>query len=66
MLLTVEQIKQLHTLLQEYPEATHISFRDVANGSGIGPDTFAHFIKWNFRTEYTTLASVDITDGGTW
>ena len=48
MLFTVEQIKQLYALLQEYPTATHVSVRDKPNGSCIGPDTEAKFFIWKF------------------
>jgi hypothetical protein len=66
MLLTVEQVRQLVTLLQEYPETTHISIYDQINGSGIGPDTFAKYIKWSKFKKPNELGVVDITDTGTW
>jgi hypothetical protein len=66
MLFTVKQIKQLHTLLQEYPRATHIGVREVDNGSMIGLDTHATFIVWKFSHQSETLETVNITDVGTW
>ena len=66
MLFTVEQIKQLHALLQEYPTATHVSVRDKPNGSCIGPDTEAKFFIRKFPHKSEALGTVDITDVGTW
>jgi hypothetical protein len=66
MLFTVDQIKQIHTLLQEYPTTTHVSIIDKDNGSGIGPDTEAKFILWKFPKKSEILGTVNITDVGTW
>lgn len=66
MLFTVEQIKQLYTLLQEHPTATHVSVMDKPNGSGIGPDTEAKFMVWKFPHKSKVLETVNITDVGTW
>lgn len=65
MLFTTEQINQVHTLLQEYPEANYVVIEDVENGSGIGPTTYAKFMKYGLR-KATLLGTVDITDVSTW
>jgi hypothetical protein len=66
MLFTVDQINKIHTLLQEYPTATHVSVIDKANGSSIGPATEAKFLAWNFPKRSEILGTIDITDVGTW
>lgn len=67
MLLTVEQIKQVYALLQEHPTATHVSIVDKVNGSGIGPDTDAVFIRWpNVFKSPETLETANITDVSLW
>jgi hypothetical protein len=66
VLFTVEQIKQLHTLLQEYPEASHITIRYAQNESSDGFDTDAVFIRWRAPHEPVTLGIAKITDRGAW
>jgi hypothetical protein len=66
MLFTVDQINKIHTLLQEYPTATHVSVIDKVNSSGLGPDTEAKFLDWKFPKKSEILGTVNITDVGTW
>jgi hypothetical protein len=66
MLFTVDQINQIHAMLQEFPATTHVSVIDKANGSAIGPATEAKFLAWNFPRKSEILGTIDITDVGTW
>lgn len=68
MMLTVEQINQLHTLLQEHPSATHVTVKSEGTGSSfLAKEHRAHFIEWNGFPfgKPETLETYDITDKGT-
>ena len=65
MLISVKQIKQLHAMLQEYPNTNHVVIRSEGNGSGIGPSEFADFYSENlFKPKL--LGTVEITDVELW
>lgn len=68
MMLTVEQINQLHTLLQEHPSTTHVSVTRTGSGASfLAAGHRAHFIEWNGFPfgKPETLETYDITDKGT-
>lgn len=68
MMLSAEQIKQLHTGLQEYPTTTYVTIREEVNGSGIGPSEFAdyYYCKLFPITKPELLGTIEITDVGMW
>lgn len=69
MLMSRDQIEKLYKVLQEKDnvEANLLFIKDVANGSGIGPDTFAYIYKRkNAFQEPTLVAEVNITDTDLW
>jgi hypothetical protein len=68
MLISVTQLNQLHTNLQEYPTATEVVIRSETNGSGIGPSEFADYYE-TARFPFAKpklLGTVEITDYGLW
>lgn len=68
MLLSVEQIKQIYTGLQEYPTATEVVVRSEVNGSGIGPSDFVDYYKSKLlsRNKPELLGTIEITDVELW
>ena len=68
MLLSTKQIKQMHTLLQEYPTASLVAIRSEINGSGIGPSEFADFYEERAGLFFKRklLGTIEITDVGLW
>jgi hypothetical protein len=68
MMLSAEQINQLHTGLQEYPTATEVVIRSEVNGSGIGPSEFAdyYYSKLFPISKLELLGTIEITDVGLW
>jgi hypothetical protein len=65
MLISTQQIKQIHTMLQEYPTTTHVVIKTEDNGSGIGPSQFVDFYAGNVF-KHTLLGTLEITDVGLW
>jgi hypothetical protein len=65
MILSVEQIKQLHTMLQEYPKTDYVVIRSEGNGSGIGPSEFADFYDGDLLKPQL-LGTIEITEVGFW
>lgn len=58
--LTRQQVETVHALMQEYPDATEVTF-STDGGSGIGSNVYAT-IKYLGYREHT----VDITDYENW
>jgi len=68
MFLTRKQVEKLSKAFQENPEANLVIVKDEPNGSGIGPDTFAHFYREvisGFKKP-TRVFQIDITDTDLW
>lgn len=68
MMLSVQQINQIHAGLQEYPTATEVVIRSETNGSGIGPSDFVDYYKSPPLpiSKPTLLGTLEITDYGMW
>lgn len=69
MWLTREQIEKMHKALQQEDNAGAdlVFVKDVVNGSGIGPDTWAQIYKQpNIWDKPTLVAELNITDVSLW
>jgi hypothetical protein len=65
MRLSVNQINQIHTVLQEYPDTTLVVLRP---DSDFGSAVFADYYKHTKLTTLTRelLGTIEITETGTW
>lgn len=67
MILSAKQINQLHAMLQEYPDATHVDLRVNAQDSAIGSYVYADYYKNDYsRYRAILLGTIEITDMDMW
>jgi hypothetical protein len=67
MLISAEQIKQLYSMLQEYPTTDYVHIRSENNGSYIGTSDFADYYEQKSVLEKSKLlGTIEITDEGLW